>query len=522
MHATKTLVVVCLWVLGFPALCAGSDCRNVSTGLVPLTELGTGRYLDEFEGGLYPGGSNLPPQAHLSAGLAAAAENVPRGVSGNPDPENGKRVLLSIGMSNTTAEFCRRDDSTAGCTPESFMGQAAADAGVNHHDLVIVDGAQAGQVAGTWTEPDQQNYQRVFHLLMSQGLSEAQVQAAWVKVANSSPHVSLPSPDADAYTLLEQLGAIARALRQRYPNMKQVFYSSRIYAGYADTGLNPEPYAYESGFAVKWLIEAQIEQMTNGGAQVDPLAGDLSHSVAPWVGWGPYLWADGMTPRSDGLTYACEDLAEDGTHPASGAVQKVGALLLGFFLHSPLTRPWFAAPPPTATRTRTRTATPTATRTQTATATRTATLGPSTPTPTRTHTGTPAASTLTPSRTTTVGPPAPTRTQTATLAASTPTPRTPTQTATRAASTPTTTRTPAPTGTLLSTATRTAASPTTLPCAGDCDGDAGVTVDEVLILVGVGLGNRSIALCPAGDVNRDGEIAINEIVLALGNALTGC
>ncbi|MFN2421966.1 MAG: hypothetical protein ABR527_11450 [Gemmatimonadota bacterium] len=58
-----------------------------------------------------------------------------------------------------------------------------------------------------------------------------------------------------------------------------------------------EPWAYESGFALKWVIEAQIEQMRTGA--VDPIAGDLSPAVAPIIIQGPYLWADGEIPRSD-------------------------------------------------------------------------------------------------------------------------------------------------------------------------------------------------------------------------------
>jgi hypothetical protein len=314
------------------------NCRNESTGFVPLSDLGAGLYLSRFQGGLYPNGSSVLPQGHALAGLAAASDIVPRDVGGSPDGRNGKIVLLSVGMSNASLDFC--------CTPESFAGQAAIHPSVNHHTLAIINGAQGGSDASAWIHSSAPAYDAIAALLDNQGLSEAQVQAVWVKVADARPRISLPSSAADAYTLLRHLADIARALRERYSSLKQVFYSSRIYGGYATTGLNPEPYAYESGFAVKWLVEAQIDQMAGPGTPVNPLAGDLNYrTVAPWVAWGAYLWADGTTPRSDGLTYECHDLASDGTHPSRGAVRKVGGLLLDYFLNSPAT-PWFRANSP--------------------------------------------------------------------------------------------------------------------------------------------------------------------------------
>ena len=165
--------------------------------------------------------------------------------------------------------------------------------------------ARAGdRTRRAWSSSADPNWDRVRDVdLAEQGLTEAQVQVIWVKEADIMPSSSLPAADADAYELETFLGDIIRAARTRYPNLKCVFLSSRIYAGYTTEMLNPEPYAYESGFAVKWIVQAQIDQMANGGVIVDPHAGDLNYDTgAPWIGWGPYLWADGLIPRgSDGL-----------------------------------------------------------------------------------------------------------------------------------------------------------------------------------------------------------------------------
>jgi hypothetical protein len=320
-----------------------ADCSVTSVGFTPINDLSTGLYLNLYPGGLYPAGSNDVPVAHFLEGVARSNGLRPLDPNGNPSPA-GKYVLMSMGMSNTTQEFCSAS-SFEPCDPWTFMGQAAADPEVNHSTLVFVNGARGGQTTVTWDDPADANYDRVLNeQLTPKELTEAQVQVLWIKLANPGPTVSLPAANADAYQLEAGMGNVVRAAKVRYPNLSVVFLSSRIYAGYATntSTLNPEPYAYESGFAVKWLIEAQINQMNGGGA--DPIAGDLDYgTVAPWLAWGPYLWADGQVPRSDGLIWECADFAADGTHPATSGREKVGTMLLEFLLGSPFSMPWFRA-----------------------------------------------------------------------------------------------------------------------------------------------------------------------------------
>jgi hypothetical protein len=77
--------------------------------------------------------------------------------------------------------------------------------------------------------------------------------------------------------------------------------------------------------------------------------------------------------------------------------------------------------------------------------------------------------------------------------------------------------------TLNATATPTPTpTPTPVPCVGDCNGGGTITVDEILTMVNIGLGNASIDLCRAGDANGDGQITGDEILTAVNNALNGC
>ena len=59
-------------------------------------------------------------------------------------------------------------------------------------------------------------------------------------------------------------------------------------------------------------------------------------------------------------------------------------------------------------------------------------------------------------------------------------------------------------------------------CAGDCDGDGTVTVDELVRGVNIALGTLTIDQCRSFDTSGDGMVTVDELVAAVTNALNGC
>jgi len=333
-----------------------------SVGL-PLTELGSHTYqrMDgqntTYTGGLYPGGSNTRPPAHEQAALVASSQITPRNLNGQPDAQ-GKIVFVSIGMSNVNMEF------------GAFMNLASHDPDINPH-VRFINGALPSQTAEDWIDPNAPAWQALDQQLASQQISPLQVQVAWVKQTLTRGG-EFP---AKILELQNDLEIIAYNLKSRFPNLAIAYYSSRIYSYTYYRGLSPEPLAFETGFAVKWMIEKQI-----GGdltLNYDPTLGEVR---APVLLWGPYLWANGQTPRQDGLAWLHEDLASDCTHPSPQGQTKVANLLMDFFKTDTTSQGWFLAasspeptrttPPPNSTSTPTITPSPTRTRTLTMTATR--------------------------------------------------------------------------------------------------------------------------------------------------------
>jgi Cu/Ag efflux protein CusF len=290
----------------------------------PLTELGTGEY-HGFKGGLYPDGKNERPAAHEAAGVALAKQVQPLDRDGKPSTD-GKIVLLSVGMSNTAQ------------SSEGLQRLLRADTDKDP-SLVFVNGAQGGMTAKKIQGPNDNDsgteyWSRVDQILKQAGVSRAQVQAIWIKQADAGPSEGFPKY---AQTLQAELTRIVQIFPERFPNAKLVYLSSRTFGGYAKTRLNPEPYAYESGFSVKWLIEEQIKG--DKGLNFDAGKGAVK---APWLSWGPYLWANGATRRADGFSWDEKDFIErDRTHQSPSGQEKVGKLLLEFFKTDTTTRPWF-------------------------------------------------------------------------------------------------------------------------------------------------------------------------------------
>ncbi len=311
----------------------GAECQNIfwdvagtSTPMIAINDLGTGTYLGS-EGGLYPNGSNVMPPSHEADGIALAQGIQPLNAAGNPDP-NGSYGILSIGESATAHTWSQ------------FMNDADADPSKNTH-LVITRGAQPKTGAVHFANINDGAWNTIIDFYLPQaGLTPNQVVAAWVLSVNGYPTGVFP---ADMSQLKSEYEDIARNLHTLFPNIKLAYFTSKFYDGYANglpKPIFPEPYAYEDGFAVKWAIQDQINGV--GNLNYNPALGPV---VAPWMAWAAYDWTNGLIARSDGLTWSCQDVRDDGVHPSAPIGQEKEAnILMNFFKADETTTPWFLAP----------------------------------------------------------------------------------------------------------------------------------------------------------------------------------
>ena len=320
-----------------PVSTASALCNNITwdqagTGVpeVDLPDLGTGSYMGT-EGGLYPGGSNVRPAQHEADGLALADGIVPLDANGNPDP-NGKYVLLSIGVSITRTMFTQ------------YQLTEQADPRLNPN-LVIVNGAIDGTDSPNYANLSDGSWQTILNFYLPyQNVTANQVVAVWMMDPRSQPSGTYP---ADMAQQENDMISALQNMQIYFPNLKLAYLESMHYGGYAtnDPEILPEPYAYETGFAVQDVIADQINGQAN--LNYNPNDGPV---VAPWISWGTYDWANGMLANgnvyadSAGLEWSCAELGPDGVHASTVGKNKDSALLVNFMKNDETVTPWYLAP----------------------------------------------------------------------------------------------------------------------------------------------------------------------------------
>src|SRR5262245_32685207 len=317
--------------------------KQDTSKLVALSDMGPGDSYHGKSGGLYPGVTNVRPAAHEKAGLALAQQVQPLNKDGKPAAD-GKIVLCTIGFSNTSQ-----------CS-QGFIESARGDNAVNPN-IVIVNGAQGGRSAFMIKDANDGAIGSAYwkewvpEHLASAGVTPAQVQVVWLKeteaaigpaqlqalgVKEYDVPVRQPFPKS-AESLLTDLRLIVQILPKQFPNLKQCYVSSRSYGGWALREGNREPFSYETGYAVKWLIEEQLRG--DAALNFDPQQGEVK---TPWLSWGPYIWANGDHLRKDGFVFAYDDFRDnDRMHHSAQSTQKMGGELLKFFKTDATTKTWF-------------------------------------------------------------------------------------------------------------------------------------------------------------------------------------
>ena len=319
--ATKQLILPVAALTGAACSNIVSNIPNTTNPLVPIDQLGTGRYQGS-EGGLYPDGSNVRPPSHDAAGVSIAQAIQPLDGNGNPDP-NGKYALMSVGS------------SAAFDTWLQFVLDAGADSSINTH-LVFVSAAQPRAYSVNWADPNSGFWNATFENFLPQaGVTANQVVAVWFQNVDPVVHGTFPE---DMAALHNEFEIIAQNLHTKFPNLKLMYFGSQIYGGYSHSQC-PEPDPYETAFPVKWTIEDQINGLPS-------LNYDSNHGPvkAPWMSWASYIWTNGLMGRNDRLTWACVDSITDGCHPSKPiGREKVSNLMLNFFKTDATTTPWFLA-----------------------------------------------------------------------------------------------------------------------------------------------------------------------------------
>ncbi|MBK7036976.1 MAG: hypothetical protein IPH42_11745 [Bacteroidetes bacterium] len=328
-------IITILLVLAFPLYSHAQltlNCGNDNSGLIPLTDLGTGFY-EGIQGGLYPGGSNTRPAVHQQKGIDISHTIEPLNDAGTVSYDNGQVLFIGMGGSNASNAYNMFIDTMKHYdwkgTSQCMNVKGLFYGGKDLHDMI--------DTTSTFYWDELQGR------LFNRNDTWEQVQIVWILEQSE-----LDTPDIAYYIdyVADQYTTLMHVMLDSMPNLKMVYLSGFHYTGYTHPehelyDFLVEPKGYWGNLAIKELIERQI----NG----DPLLDfEGEGRVAPYVNWGPYFWADGINPRGgDFLTWPCEDYRDDDTgggfHLEEIGKYKEAKMLINFFETDTVASWWYKA-----------------------------------------------------------------------------------------------------------------------------------------------------------------------------------
>lgn len=271
--------------------------------------------------------SNEPPASYKDKGVVDGLLVQPLDLAGNPDPA-GQIVILALGMSNTGLAW---DGLTDLVNSSPAIAKNSA--------VVLFNGAKGGADLPKWVAPDAPQFVRVAGDLAAAGYSEGQVQAVWLFNSVRPGENQIPTTEDWPRMVADGLADCIRAAQVRYPNLKQVFLSSREYGGWAKQ--NPagrKREAFLSGLGVRHLVSCRIQEELTGQV-ADLTIGSLVN--LPFFDWSVYPYAAGATPNNDGVSWPRDCFERDGVHPNALGVMRWGNLLYSWFSSNDYTAPYF-------------------------------------------------------------------------------------------------------------------------------------------------------------------------------------
>ncbi|HMX03485.1 MAG TPA: hypothetical protein PKE14_02380 [Chitinophagales bacterium] len=293
-------------------------CDDRNTEYIPIADLGSSTF-QEYQGGLYPNGSNAIPMQHFQEGLSVASHIKPLNAEGKEDSISGKIGFLILGYSTAamTGRFFR--DVVAIKSPDT--------------KLQVVIGAQGGRDINSMTDSLSSYWDGVDSALHSNTITAAQIQLIWISTGDILTY-SLPFPQ-QSLQQVDKYALVLKQIKLQYPNARIVFLSDRPFAGYIGVnGMGPkelaEPTAYFHSWTVKWVIE---HQMNND-------AGFTKEEI-PFIDWGPTLWTNGSKGDKQGYTWNCDDAGKGGIHASSKGRMKEATRMYVYFSNHPYTEQLF-------------------------------------------------------------------------------------------------------------------------------------------------------------------------------------